>query len=73
MLYNLSKLAKAEDIDEWKNLLGQQGFKLNNKKDISKQKQIGIYDFEILGNNEKNLTEAFDRICELLSKLHITY
>lgn len=73
MLYNLSNPAKAEDIDEWKKLLGQQGFKLNNKKDISKQKQIGIYDFEILGNNEKNLTEAFDRICELLSKLHITY
>ena len=73
VLYNLSKPAKAEDIDEWKKLLGQQGFKLNNKKDISKQKQIGIYDFEILGNNEKNLTEAFDRICELLSNLHITY
>ena len=69
VLYNLSKPAKAEDIDEWKKLLGQQGFKLNNKKDISKQKQIGIYDLEVLGNNEEKLTEGFNEICELLSKM----
>lgn len=69
VLYNLSKPAKAEDIDEWKKLLGQQGFKLNNKKDISKQKQIGIYDLEVLGNNEEKLTEGFNEICELLSRM----
>lgn len=71
VLYNLSDEAQSaltkDKIIEWQGLISNYGFKLNQKSDINKHKQIGNFVINDIENNEKSLTNALDYMCELLN------
>jgi hypothetical protein len=71
VLYNLSdevqKALTKDRITEWQGLISNYGFKLNQKSDINKHKQIGTFVINNIENNEKSLTNALDYMCELLN------
>lgn len=73
VLYNLSDEAQnaltKDKIIEWQGLISNYGFKLNQKSDINKHKQIGNFVINDIENNEESLTNALDYMCELLNSI----
>lgn len=67
VLYNLSQLASAEDIEKWQDQLKKYGFNLNYRGNISKHKQIGWIMLKDIENTESALINALDHLSELLS------
>ena len=59
----------AEIITEWKNILTANSIRVCNRKDITKNKQIGIFKCHIKGDNEKALKNVFDKVGHLLKAL----
>ena len=59
----------AEIITEWKNILTANSIRVYNRKNITKNKQIGIFKRHIKGDNEKALKNVFDKVGHLLKAL----
>lgn len=71
VIYNVTPSNITEkNITEWKNELCANAIKVCNRKDISKNKQIGIFERTINGDNEFMLIQVFNDVGNLLLRLY---
>lgn len=56
-------------MTKWKNILTAKAIKVCNRKDIVKNKQIGIFERHIENDDEQALKNVFDEVGHLLKAL----
>ena len=59
----------AETMTGWKNILTANSIRVCNRKDITKNKQIGIFEWHIKDDSEKALKDVFNAVGHLLKIL----
>lgn len=68
VVYNVDNIT-AENMTKWKNILTTKAIKVCNRKDIVKNKQIGIFERHIKNDDEQALKNVFDEVGHLLKAL----